>query len=288
MRFVAIDVETANVRMRSICQIGLVVFENGREVACDSHLVDPAEEFDFINIAVHGINPTHVTGKPKFPEIYDWLIRYTDGQTIVSHTHFDRTSIAQAIAHHSLPAMNASWLDTAKVARRAWSRYASSGYGLANLAREFDIAFKHHDALDDARTCGLILRRAIDETGLTVDEWVKRCRLGISGATGGGERRTGDGDGPLHGETIVFTGALTIPRKEAADLAHCAGGRVDSGVTRETTMLVVGDQDLVKLAGYARSSKQRKAEQLAAAGQAIRFLAETDFLVLVAEEAAAC
>ncbi|WP_411755854.1 BRCT domain-containing protein [Sinorhizobium meliloti] len=129
----------------------------------------------------------------------------------------------------------------------------------------------------------MILGRAIDESGLALDEWVARCRRGISGGAKGGERRAGDGDGPLLGETIVFTGALSIPRKEAADLAHCAGGRVDPGVTRETSILVVGDQDLDKLAGKAKSSKHRKAEQLAAAGQTIRFLAETDFLALVAD-----
>ncbi|MDX0463428.1 transposase [Sinorhizobium medicae] len=283
MRFVAMDVETANARMRSICQIGLVVFEDGREIACGSHLVDPDEEFDFFNIAVHGITPHHIAGKPKFSQIQDWLLRHTDGQTIVSHTHFDRTSLAQALAHHSLPPVNSTWLDTAKVARRAWSQFASSGYGLANLAREFGISFKHHDALDDARTCGVILCRAIHETGLTLDEWVNRCKLGISEPANGREKRSGDGDGPLLGETLVFTGALSIPRKEAADLAHYAGGRVDPGVTRETTILVVGDQDLDKLAGRAKSSKHRKAEQLAAAGQTIRFLAETDFLASVRE-----
>lgn len=272
-----------NARMRGICQIGLVVFEHGREVACDSRLVDPDEEFDSTNIAVHGINPDHIAGKPNFSEVYDWLLRYTDGQTIVSHTHFDRTSITQALVHHSLPAMNATWLDTAKVARRAWTQYASTGYGLANLAREFGLSFKHHDALEDARTCGMILGRAIDESGLASDEWVDRCRLGISGGAKGAERRAGDGDGPLLGETIVFTGALSIPRKEAVDLAHYAGGRVDPGVTKETSILVVGDQDLDKLAGKAKSSKHRKAEQLAAAGQTIRFLAETDFLALVAD-----
>ena len=35
MRFVSIDVETANARMRSICQIGLVVYEDGREIGAE-------------------------------------------------------------------------------------------------------------------------------------------------------------------------------------------------------------------------------------------------------------
>lgn len=283
MDFVAIDVETANARMRSICQIGIVAFENGREVAAESHLVDPGEEFELMNIAIHGIEPAHVLGKPRFWEIHDWLLRHTENATVVSHTHFDRTSIGQALAHHSLPPMKYQWLDTSKVARRAWSQYASVGYGLATLAREFGIQFQHHDALHDARACGLIMQRAIDDTGLSIEQWIERCKLGLNGNNNGRQRRTGDGDGPLLGETLVFTGALSMPRREAADLAHVAGGRVDTGITKETTILVVGDQDLDRLAGREKSSKHLKAEQLAAKGQPLRFLAESDFMALITQ-----
>jgi DNA polymerase III subunit epsilon len=82
----------------------------------------------------------------------------------------------------------------------------------------------------------------------------------------------------------VFTGALTLPRSEAADLAASLGCRVASGVTRETTILVVGDQDARKLApGQERSSKHRKAERLIADGYPLRILRETDFRALIAQ-----
>jgi DNA polymerase-3 subunit epsilon len=81
----------------------------------------------------------------------------------------------------------------------------------------------------------------------------------------------------------VFTGALSLPRREAADLAAQAGCSVDGGVTKETTLLIVGDQDVRRLApGQVKSSKQVKAEQLIARGQPIRILRETDFQLLIA------
>jgi DNA polymerase-3 subunit epsilon len=46
-------------------------------------------------------------------------------------------------------------------------------------------------------------------------------------------------------------------------------------------MLVVGDQDLKLLAGHTKSSKHRKAEELAERGQPIRILQESDFQVLM-------
>ena len=43
------------------------------------------------------------------------------------------------------------------------------------------------------------------------------------------------------------------------------------------TLLLVGDQDVQRLAGHEKSSKHRKAEQLIQTGQPIRILRETDF-----------
>jgi len=66
-------------------------------------------------------------------------------------------------------------------------------------------------------------------------------------------------------------------RAEAADAASAAGCEVDSGVTSRTTLLVVGDQDIRRLAGHEKSSKHRKAEELISEGQKIRIIGESDF-----------
>lgn len=93
--------------------------------------------------------------------------------------------------------------------------------------------------------------------------------------------RDGSPDGPLYGEVLVFTGALSMPRHEAADAASAAGCQVATSVTKHTTLLVVGDEDIRKLAGYMKSSKHRKAEELIASGQKIRIIGESDFQRIV-------
>jgi DNA polymerase-3 subunit epsilon len=278
MRFIAIDLETANPRMSSICQIGIVAFEDGREVGAEMRLVDPRDYFDPYNVAIHGITEKDVQGAPHFGDLHGWLCQQTSGEIVACHTHFDRVALAQACGAHRLEALQCNWIDTAQVARRAWSDVARAGYGLSNLARRFGIKFQHHDALHDARTAGLILLRAIEETGFDIPQWVERCRHGMS--SGASIRREGDGDGPLVDQSIAFTGALQMPRREAADLAHEAGAAVEPGITKRTTMLVVGDQDIEKLAGQDKSSKHRKAEQLIAKGQPIRIVGEADFMSL--------
>lgn len=80
---------------------------------------------------------------------------------------------------------------------------------------------------------------------------------------------------------MVFTGSLEIPRREAADLAAAVGCEVAKSVTKQTTLLVVGDQDIRRLAGREKSSKHRRTEALIEAGHPIRILRETDFRELV-------
>lgn len=279
MKFVVLDVETANPRMSSICQIGLVTFEDGVEVASESYLIDPQEYFDPVNISIHGITPDAVAGAPTFRDLHSRLCEITSDTVVACHTHFDRVALSRICEMHSLNALPCKWLDTARVARRAWTQFSKSGYRLSNLAAHFNITFQHHDALDDARAAGLILVRAIQETGRDPAEWIRFCNY-TPGDTP--IRREPGEDGPLASESIVFTGALEIPRKEAADLAHTAGAAVEPNVTKGTTILVVGDQDLDKLAGHDKSSKHRKAEKLIAGGQALRIIGEGDFMRMCA------
>jgi DNA polymerase III subunit epsilon len=282
-RFVAIDVETANASFASICQIGIVQFENGREVSSRSWLVDPDDWFDPLNISIHGIDEQKVAGAPRYQQINRDLCELLDGSVAVCHSHFDRSAIAQAAARNAVSPPKCVWLDSARVARRTWTQFSQRGYGLADLAVHCEIDFQHHDALEDARTAGLILVSAMTESGIGLDEWIVRSTKPISATSGQIPiRRSGDGDGALVGEVIVFTGALTLPRREAADKAAEAGGDVHPGVTKETTLLVVGDQDIARLGGKEKSSKHIKAEQLIGKGQQLRIVGETDFLALSA------
>ncbi|MCD2449974.1 hypothetical protein GO003_006190 [Methylicorpusculum oleiharenae] len=225
-----------------------------------------------------------VAGAPKFPDVLQNLSIYLSGSICVSHTHFDRVSIGRAINKYSLSQIDTVWLDSARVARRAWEDCAWSGYGLSNVCKIIGYEFKHHDALEDAKASGRVLIAAIERTGLDLDAWLKRVSQPIdpsSSSSGAAIKRDGNPEGELYGETLVFTGASEIPRREAADLAASIGCTVASGVTKKTTLLVVGDQDISKLSGKSKSSKHLKAEELVAKGHKIRIIKESDFKELV-------
>lgn len=282
MRFAAIDVETANADLASICQVGVAVFQDGVHIHSWSSLVDPEDDFDGFNVSIHGIDQEAVRGAPKWPAVQGKLRELLSGSIVACHTPFDRAATALACERHRLDPIDCRWLDTARVVRRAWpDRFAAKGYGLRHVAKFLEIDFKHHDALEDARAAGEVLCRASAHAGLTVEDWFERVQKPIDLATDKPITRDGYAEGPLFGNVAVFTGSLAIPRREAADLAARAGCDVGSSVTRKTTLLVVGDQDVSKLGGKLKSAKHLKAEELIAQGCHIRVLRESDFQSIV-------
>jgi len=64
MDFISIDVETANADLSSICQIGVVKFVGGVIVGKWGTLVNPEDEFDPMNIYIHGITEENVKDAP--------------------------------------------------------------------------------------------------------------------------------------------------------------------------------------------------------------------------------
>jgi DNA polymerase-3 subunit epsilon len=283
VKFVALDVETANPNMASICQIGIVRFEEGAAVETWSSLVDPKDWFDDMNVSIHGIEEKDVRGAPDFKQVSSEIHRLVAGQVVAIHTAFDRNAISQASSLHGVKPPECSWLNTASVARRAWPEVAQRGYGLAPLAEKLGIKFEHHDAAEDARAAGMILVCAMAEMNLDLEGWMERVRRPINLGQTSSVAHDGNPEGPLFGEVVVFTGALIIPRHEAAELVAKAGCETTDGVTKHTTLLVVGDQDIRMLNGHEKSSKHRKAEELIAKGKPIRILTETDFLSMVAQ-----
>lgn len=279
--FIALDVETANADFASICSVGLVHFRAGEVFKSLTILIDPEDEFDPMNISIHGIRPEDVIGKPTMARVLPVIRAALESVVAVHHSPFDKTALTRAAAKYGVDGLSCAWLDTVRVARRAWPTLAGGGYSLPTIARTFGIEFKHHDAAEDARAAGLIMLRAIADSGLGLEQWLDRVKLTVGGATPGSHARAGNENGVLFGNVVTFTGKLEIPRDLAAQQAASAGCDVSDSVTKRTTILVVGDQDIRRTKGQEKSSKHRRAEELIADGISIRIVGESDFMSMV-------
>jgi len=284
MKFVAIDVETANSDHASICQIGIVKSENG--VLTDEWVsyVDPESRFSRRNIRLHGIDERAVCGAPTVAELQAVLHDHLNGQIVVSHSPFDRIALRKVAARYQLKKPEMTWLDSLRVARRTWAKGAVESYKLPDLCKMLGYEFVHHDALEDAKAAAHVLHKAIDQSGVDLQTWISRVNLPISACCDNAKSHQPGTLDLTHtdiGELMVFTGALEMRRAEAMRQAMSFGYQVAKSVTKKTTMVVVGDQDLNRLEGHERSSKHRKAEKLIAKGVPIRILGESDFKELI-------
>ncbi|MGV6989658.1 exonuclease domain-containing protein [Testudinibacter sp. P80/BLE/0925] len=278
-KFVVVDIETANPNLTSICQIGIAIYHNGALVKTWDSLINPCDYFDPMNICIHGITPSQVKNAPTIIQVKDQILSLFSKYVICSYGAFDRVSLTRLF-----PEIDNEWLDIMRVVRRSWNnKFSEKGYGLAKVAKYLNIRLEnHHNALDDAIIAGEILNRAICDSEQDLSFWLSRIKkpMDIEKAI---ISRIGNPDGILFGETVVFTGELSIPRREAAEKAAIVGCNVVDGVSKKVTMLVIGIQDKDKLRGKELSNKEIKAQELITKGHNIMILSESDFFNLINE-----
>lgn len=175
--FIAIDVETANSDPRSICQIGAAQYRDGELAREWKSYINPKADFDPMNVSIHGITATKVRRSPSLPDVAGRLRELMDGEIVICHTHFDRVAINKAFDSHSIPPLHCQWLDSAMIARRAWSGLNQrGGYGLANLCLILGYSYQHHDALADAKAAGVVALAAVKQTGLGLEQWLRQVK----------------------------------------------------------------------------------------------------------------
>lgn len=87
--FTAIDFEKAHGKRWSICQVGLVRFENSIITDQLSILVQPPNNFYWDRfIDIHGIDSEKTASAPTFNKIWHQIEPFIKGQNVVAHNGF--------------------------------------------------------------------------------------------------------------------------------------------------------------------------------------------------------
>ena len=178
MEFVAFDFETANENISSACALGLVTVRDGEIRERFSCLIRPVPFFFRpFNVRLHGISASDVIFEPDFKEIWPRLKTYFEGRLIIAHNAaFDIAVLRSLLRLFNLRSPASTYFCTVRIARKAWPGLPS--YRLNALAREFGISFRHHDAVEDARACAEIARRAGERMGCpTLPELARKLNI---------------------------------------------------------------------------------------------------------------
>lgn len=300
--FVAIDVETVNWDRGSICSFGWATVRDGQIIDTGSRLCRPPEELDWFsgfNIAIHGIAPKDVATEPRFGDLVPEILDSFGELPVVAHNAaFDIGAIREAYTYSGL-----SWPSLSYGCTLVWSRrlldLPSHRLPVVCDFLGFPLVH-HHDAGCDARAAGkivLALSKSVDAASLDDLLNATYSRLGHLAPgewfgchvrdSGGGSRPTiptanldSDPDNPFYGQRIVFTGGLScMVRRVAFQCVAEAGGYVQQGVTKKTSLLVLGDGfSGDTLNDFLTTQKARKSLDYRAKGQPIEFWSEVDFV----------
>jgi DNA polymerase III subunit epsilon len=274
LNFTAFDIETATNNPASICQIGIVVVNDGQITNEKSYLIQPpGNEYDARHSCIHGIDALKTKDQPQFPIIWESIKPFLVNNLLVAHNaSFDLNILNSTLDHFKIPKPIFTCDCTFKI----------SGLNLKALSEALEIdMLKHHDALSDARTCAqayISLKKGIipDQRLITASE--------PSNPFAGHEKLTGtilkpnleieNTNNPFYSKKVVFTGVLqSISREDAADRIQKMGADIDTGVNKRTDFVIVGQG--------AGPSKLKKIDDLNASGSKIKIIREDEFLSMI-------
>ena len=310
--FVAIDLETASRSHNSACALGLVVVNDGAIAEKIKWFIRPPQnEYEDINISIHGITPDQTTASPEFPEVWKEAQSFIGKNLVVAHsaTSSDISFIRDSSAHFDYTPNDFSYVCTRDMARLFWPDRIS--YGLSTLSAEFGIDLDHHDPVSDAtaaahlallicdRTKAKSLTDAAAKIGYHLRQFSDRIessnRIGSSNisefssnlleAAARAKEKLAE-HGPventifLKGKNILFTGTLSLmKRKEAEKLASEAGASIEKSLNNRIDYLIIGIQNRNIVGADGLSSKMKRAEELAAKGHKIEMIDEEEFYI---------
>ncbi|EMI9085506.1 3'-5' exoribonuclease [Bacillus cereus] len=297
--FVAFDFETANHHRHSICAVGMVFVENGEIIDTLYELINPEEDFDYYNIAIHGITPNDVKDALTFPEFYEAYKKRFENKLLVAHyLPFDGYALRDSLRRYELPSVYNNLLCTYQLSKKLIT--GEKSYTLKYLCKHFNIELNnHHNALEDARACAQLMLQLSHKYDLpNIEEIYSKTHI-RTGEISGNTYRSSlvqsqsysslnlkdinvatevSEDHPFYQKHIVFTGKLNAyTRIEAAQLIANKGGIPQNGINKSTNYIIIGDFDNVMIKGN-KSSKLEKAEKLIAQGKELEIISEEEFM----------
>jgi DNA polymerase III, epsilon subunit and related 3''-5'' exonucleases len=292
MEFIALDFETANQRIDSICQIGAVKFRAGKVVDTYNMLVKPAPfYFDAINISIHGITALDVTNAADFATLWkESFLPFIDNQKIICHNAgFDMNVLFSTLTKLDLSLPSIEYMCSLALARKFIKEQPT--YSLGPLVKNIlQYQFKHHDALDDAMACGQLYQYLIDnydvcsyvEKEYVIGTFANNThtlfhKKGYTPKKSRPKPVVEHISNNLQGISFCFTGKLSKARRifESHVIAH--GAKALDYIDEQTDFLIVGNYSARFGENYV-SSKERMALTFNENGSEIKIIDEQTFV----------
>lgn len=172
------DVEYANPKNQSICQMGLVseYFPSGESVFPEKNiLINPEDGFDDWCISVHNITPKTIEHAPTFPEVWNYIKPYFVDSVIIGHdvAISDLSALARVCDRYKIDLPTLKFIDTYKLARYCIPSCDVNDYSLYTLCEYFNIDIDcNHDAFDDACAVTDLFKCLIETYNINIEQFI--------------------------------------------------------------------------------------------------------------------
>jgi DNA polymerase-3 subunit epsilon len=255
--FIAIDFETANQHLSSICQAAAVRVENGQITECKEWYIQPKDLlFSPYNTYKHGISANDVKNAPEFCDIWNELKEMLAGNVVVAfNVSFDMHALRNVLQLYQLDLPEFKYYCAEACSKRVMS---VEKYSLINICKQLDIKVENsHNAKYDAIACAEVaIKLGIDEHYYKVfpddlgrdhkesdfEIWWKPLRLAdLTGIKIYDLSETIKAD-TFKGKSIVVTGQFNkITRTQAEMYVSKMGAILSGSICNSTSLVVMGD-----------------------------------------------
>ena len=174
------DVEYANSKNKSICQIGLICedYDTKETLYPERNIyINPEDGFDDICVRIHGISTDKVNNEPAFPNVWEEIESYFTNAIIIGHNvaGADLDALTKTLKRYNIDIPEMYYICTLELAKEYVPRYSVQNFSMPTMCRYFDIDNNSaHDAFDDARACSDLFNTLVDTYNISFDSCVRK------------------------------------------------------------------------------------------------------------------
>ena len=157
--FAAIDFETANEQMGSVCSVGVVIVRNGEIADSFYSLIQPEPNYyRYWNTQTHGLSAKDTDKAPVFPNVWAQIASRIEGLPLVAHnSSFDQNCLKAVFRTYCMDYPDYVFHCTCKTSRKVFPHLPNHKLQTVAAACGYDLT-NHHHALADAWACAEIAR----------------------------------------------------------------------------------------------------------------------------------
>ena len=286
--FTIIDVGTTGYdpEWDELIEIGALRVRDGKVIDEYITLIKPNNKIDDFVINKTGITNEMLKDAPMPNTVLKNFYEFIGQDILVGHNiNFHINFIYDYLLETNNLYLSNNFIDVMRISRFLFQDFEN--HRLLTLCNNFNTDHKpNHRSTDDCYSVFEVfncLKTYIKKNNIDYLKFGKKKKSspGLKAKDIIATKTDFDMNHPLYQKVVAFTGALSIPRKDAMLLVKNVGGDCSDGVTKNINYLVLGNLDYSANIKGDKSSKLIKAEKYILEGLDIEILSEKIFFDMI-------